>query len=176
MKWLVHMLDGKLCMPSPWDATAMVTTTRRAGQHRRYQCTCAIRCHKMVGRERQSTHESLPIVLLCCTDVSSHFSWFWIRTGKRGHYERGLFTEGISRISRISKFSRKWSDSPLFSTVWGFSEISRISKFSRESLENGLSWKDPFSKRPLFPYHFSWFCTYESVEAIFLEVTSRGKK
>ena len=70
-----------------------------------------------------------------------------VGNGKRGHYERGLFTRGISRISRISKFlriSRKWSESPLFSTVWGFSRMSRISKFSRISRE----WS--FLKRPLF--------------------------
>ena len=67
--------------------------------------------------------------------------------GKRGRYERGLFTGGRHRISRISKFStisRKWSDSHLFSTVWGFSRISRISKFSR------ISRKWTFLKRPLF--------------------------
>ena len=29
-----------------------------------------------------------------------------VGTGKRGHYERGLFTGGISRISKISRFSR----------------------------------------------------------------------
>ena len=59
----------------------------------------------------------------------------FVRTGKRGHYERGLFTGGISRNSKIFKFSRisrKWSDHPLFFTVWGLSrifylEISRIS-------------------------------------------------
>ena len=67
--------------------------------------------------------------------------------GKRGHHERGFFTGGISRISKISRFSRisrKWSDSPLFSTVWGFSKISKISKFSR------ISRKWTFRKRPLF--------------------------
>ena len=70
--------------------------------------------------------------------------------GKRGHYERGLLTGGISRISRISKFSRisrKWSDCPLFSRVWGFSRISKFSRISRK-------WtflKRPLSKRPLFP-------------------------
>ena len=49
----------------------------------------------------------------------------WIGTGKRGHYERGLFAGEISRISKISKFSRisrKWSESPFFSTVRGFSK------------------------------------------------------
>ena len=73
--------------------------------------------------------------------------WTTLGTGKRGHYERGLFAGGISRISKISKFSRisrKWSDSSLFSTVWGFSKISRISKFSR------ISRKWTFLKRPLF--------------------------
>ena len=70
-----------------------------------------------------------------------------VRTGKRGHYERGLFTGGISRISKISRFSRfsrKWPDCTLISTVWGFSRISRISNFSR------ISRKWTFLKRPLF--------------------------
>ena len=69
------------------------------------------------------------------------------RTRERKKDERGLFTGGISRISKISTFSRisrKWSDSPLFSTVWGSSKISRISKFSR------ISRKWTFLKRPLF--------------------------
>ena len=67
--------------------------------------------------------------------------------GKRGHYERGLFTggsSGISKVSRFSRISRKWSDSPLLSTVWGFSKNSRISKFPR------ISRKWTFVKRPLF--------------------------
>ena len=71
-------------------------------------------------------------------------------TGKRGHYERGLFVRGISRISKISKFSRisrKWLDSPFFSTVWGFSRISRISRISKFSR---ISRKSTFLKRPLF--------------------------
>ena len=86
-----------------------------------------------------------------CFDLGG---WVLCRDRKRGHYARGLFVGGISRISKISKFSRtsrKWSDSPLFSTVWGISR-SLESLISRNSLENGLFWKDPFSKRPLFPY------------------------
>ena len=65
-------------------------------------------------------------------------------TEKRGHYGRGLFTGGISRISNISTFSgisRKWPDSPLFSTVLG----------SLQSPEKGPFRKDPFSKDPFFP-------------------------
>ena len=72
------------------------------------------------------------------------------RGRKRGHYERGLFTGGISRISKISGFSRisrKWSESPLFSTVWGFSRISRISRISKFSK---ISRKWTSLKRPLF--------------------------
>ena len=68
----------------------------------------------------------------------------FIGAGKRGHYERGLFNGGISRISKFSRTSRKWSDSALFSTLLGFSRISRISKFSR------ISRKWTFQKRPLF--------------------------
>ena len=81
-----------------------------------------------------------------------------VGNGKRGHYERGLFAGGISRISRMSKISRisrKWSDSPLFSRVWQFSRISRISKFSRISrkwtfLKRPLFQKTPFPKDPFF--------------------------
>ena len=86
-------------------------------------------------------------------------------TERMGHFERGLFTREISRNSKISKFSRisiKWSDLPLHSRVWALCRISRISK-SLESLEDGLCWKDPFSKRPLFPNpilrEFFW-CLY----------------
>ena len=64
-----------------------------------------------------------------------------VRERKKGSYARGLFAGGISRISKISKFSRisgKWSDPPLFSRVWEFSKFSRISR------------KWTFLKRPLF--------------------------
>ena len=63
----------------------------------------------------------------------------------KGSLRKGSFHWGISRISKISKFSRnsrQWSDSPLFSTLLNF---SRISKFSR------ISRKLTFLKRPVFP-------------------------
>ena len=60
-----------------------------------------------------------------------------IGTGKRGHYERGLFAGGISRISKFFRISRKLSDSPLFSTVWGSLE-------SLESLNSRISRKWTF--------------------------------
>ena len=63
---------------------------------------------------------------------------------KKGHYERGLFTGGISRISKISRISREWSDSPFFSRVWRLSRISKFSIFSK------ISRKWTFLKRPLF--------------------------
>ena len=68
-----------------------------------------------------------------------------IGPGKRGHHERGLFTGGISRISRIS---RRWSDSPLCSRVWGFSRISKFSRISRKwvFLKRPLLQKIPFSE------------------------------
>ena len=73
-----------------------------------------------------------------------------VGTGKRGHYERGLFAGGISRISITSKFSRisgKQSDSPSFSTVRRFSEKSKFSGISRKStfLQALLFQKTPFS-------------------------------
>ena len=55
---------------------------------------------------------------------------------KRGHYERGFFTGGISRIAKFSRISRKWSDSPLASRVWGFSIISRKTLKTLNSLIN----------------------------------------
>ena len=79
--------------------------------------------------------------------VEAHLGNDKFGTGKRGHHERGLFTGGISRISKFSRISRKWSDSPSFPQCGGSLE----SLNSLESLENGLFWKDPFSKRPLFP-------------------------
>ena len=66
-------------------------------------------------------------------------------TGQRGHCERGLFAGEIFRISKISKFpriSRKWSESPFFSTQSGG---------SLETLEQmDFSQKTPFPKDPLF--------------------------
>ena len=92
-------------------------------------------------------------------DIVQKRTWImYLGTGKRGHFERGLFTGGISRISKISRFSRiprKGLDSPLFSTVWRFSRNSRISKFSRisrkwTSLKRPLFRKIPFSE-PEYP-------------------------
>ena len=64
-----------------------------------------------------------------------------IGTGKRGHYERGLFTGGISKCSRISRISK-------------CSRISRKSTF----LKRPLFQKTPFFSepektclKPLFP-------------------------
>ena len=55
-----------------------------------------------------------------------------MRTGKRGHYERGLFTGEVSRISKISKFSRILGNGQiLLCFPWsGGSLESRTSKFS----------------------------------------------
>ena len=79
----------------------------------------------------------------------------FFETGKRGHYERGLFTGGNSRISKIS---RKWSDSHLFPQSRGSLESLK----SLESLEHGLFWKDPFSKRPLFlQWFWEWWYTHK---------------
>ena len=53
-----------------------------------------------------------------------------------------------SPVSKFSRISRKWSGSPLFSTLWGLSSISslvpRISRFSR------IARKWTFLKGPLF--------------------------
>ena len=53
---------------------------------------CGCLCPKLVGAEKFAQ-----------TFISSLSK---VGTGKRGHYERGLFTGGISRISKISNFSR----------------------------------------------------------------------
>ena len=65
--------------------------------------------------------------------------WVWVQGG--GSW--------ISKISKFSRISRKWSDSPLFSTVWGFSRISGVSRFSRISRHMNFSERTPFPKRPL---------------------------
>ena len=57
--------------------------------------------------------------------------------------ERGLFTGGISKIS---KFSRTWMGSPLFPQ----SESSLKSLESLNALENAFSEKAPFPKDPFF--------------------------
>ena len=70
--------------------------------------------------------------------------------------EKGVITitGGISRISKISRFSRISRDYGRFLLHFpqsGGSLKSLESLNSLESLENGRFWKDPFSKRPLFP-------------------------
>ena len=94
-------------------------------------------------------------------------------TGKRGHCKMGLFTGGISRISKISGFSRisrKRPDSPLFSTVWEFSRISRKWTF----LKRPLFQKIPFSKPELFgeasrgglPF-YNWHCVPDCLKVLY---------
>ena len=87
--------------------------------------------------------------LLALTSLTIVDKKYTLGTGRRSHYERGLFTGEISRVSsKLSKFSRisrKWSASSLFSTVSGISNSSRISKFFEI-----YSRKWTFLKRPLF--------------------------
>ena len=97
-----------------------------------YGCL-ALYPHTQEGDKRRENH-----------DRTLHFG-----TGKRGHCERGLFA-GEIWISKFSRISGKWSESAFFSTVWEFSWNCRISKFSRIS-RRWTFWKDPFSKRSLFP-------------------------
>ena len=71
-------------------------------------------------RPRRLCRAGVPqaVCIGCCQRTSAR------KTGKRGHYEGVLFTGGLSRISKIPKFSRisrEWSDSPLFSRVWSLS-------------------------------------------------------
>ena len=75
-----------------------------------------------------------------------------IGNGKRGHYKRGLFTGGLFRVSKFSRISRKWSGSPLFSTLWGISR-SLESLHSLHSPESSRKWT--FLKRPLSKDPFS---------------------
>ena len=71
-----------------------------------------------------------------------------IRTGKRGHYERGLFTGGIESLKSLD--SLESVENGRF--ILCFSTISRISKFSGISRKGiDCSEKTPFSKRPLVP-------------------------
>ena len=73
------------------------------------------------------------------------------RDRKRGHYCQGVFLlEEPLESLQSSRISRKWSDSPLFSTVWGFSKISRISKSSRISRQWACLKRPLFQKTP-FP-------------------------
>ena len=67
---------------------------------------------------------------------SGNFPGPWLANpfgnGTRGHYERGLFVGGISRISKRSLESRQWPDSPSFPHSGGLSRISKISRMSRK--------------------------------------------
>ena len=75
-------------------------------------------------------------------------------TGKRRHYERGFFNGGISRISKISKFSKSLENGRIllyFPQSGGSLEYleSQNSLESRDTRKwTFLKW--PLSKRPLF--------------------------
>ena len=67
-----------------------------------------------------------------------------IGNGKRGHYERGLFTgKALNSLESIE-------DGRILLSFPGGSPESLESLNSLESLDNGHFCKDPFSKRPLF--------------------------
>ena len=71
----------------------------------------------------------------------------FIGNGDRGHYERGLFTGGNSRISKIlnfSRISRQWSEYSCFPR----------SGNSLESLKMDTIEKTPFPKDPFFRSRF----------------------
>ena len=109
-----------------------------------------LRVQKVSEKQSQNSLRSLETI---CFETPETVSRLFLGTGKRGHYERGLFAGEISRISKISKFSsisRKWSESPFFSTGWGFSRNSRISKFSRISRKWTFLKRPPFPKDPFF--------------------------
>ena len=105
--------------------------------------------------------ETAPLQALCCALHSSEESTFrggekakrcWEKGRKSGGQQKGQKgkkdvwkqARGMSKVSKLSRISRKWSDYLLFSRLWGFSKISRISNFSR------ISRKWTFLKRPLF--------------------------
>ena len=74
------------------------------------------------------------------------------RAGKGGHYERGLFNGGLSRISQIANSLESLENGRSILCFMG----SRKSLKSLNPLEMALSEKtpfskNPFSKRPLFP-------------------------
>ena len=72
-------------------------------------------------------------------------------------FMKGVFSGRKSLESQkcldTARIYRKWSDSPLFCTVWGFSRISEFSRIFR----HGPFSKDAFSRRPLFRTRFSAF-------------------
>ena len=76
---------------------------------------------------------------------------YHLRTGKRGHYERGVFSLEESLESLKSLESLENGRILLCFPQSGSSLESLESLISIESLENGPFCKDPFSKRPLFP-------------------------
>ena len=71
-------------------------------------------------------------------------------TGGRGHYERGLFTGGISRIFIKSLDSLESLENGRIFLCFPQSGGSLKSLNSLESLENRLSEKTPFPKDPFF--------------------------
>ena len=114
-------------------------------------CPLSRTCKDMQGRESLDCLR-LKCPVLSAPSVAMIRLWFGeclSRDWKMGSLQKGFsrwknLYSGISKISKCSRISRQWSDSPLFSALSGLSSISRISKFSRISTECIL-FKDPFS-------------------------------
>ena len=82
---------------------------------------------------------------------------------EKGSLRKGSFHWRILNFLYNLYISRKWSDSPLFSTVWGFSWISKFSRLSRKwtFLKRPLFQKTPFSE-PELKAQCSYFGTHSN--------------
>ena len=109
----------------------------------------------------------------------------WLGTGSGDHYESGLFTGGVSRISGISKSLNSLESLENGRTLLYFQQSGGSLKSLEplkylESLEDGLFWKNPFpkdsfseSENPIY------FCcqVYQRVSSLlfFWSLPERGK-
>ena len=117
-------------------------------------CVCA-RTHMHVRACTMSRHD------LWLAPLSCHMAYVFLlnilngiidcRDRTKGSLRKGSFTGGISSVSLNSlRICRRWSDSPCFSTLWGFSRISKFSNFIEVSKNSRICRNWIFLKAPLF--------------------------
>ena len=81
------------------------------------------------------------------------FLWSFFGAGKRGHYEK-VFSpeESLESLKSLDSLESLEIGRILLSFPQSGGSLEYLKSLnSLESLENELFWKDPFSKRPLFP-------------------------
>ena len=134
-----------------------VLPTRDTGGRRMWRLRVCFTCKftnsasagRAVGRDPPCSKPQLrstPTKIVCYLFlVLFIFGIFILGTGKRGHYESGLFTGGISRISKLSRISRNGGILLYFLESGGsLKSLESLNSLEYLKIDFCLFPKDPF--------------------------------